>query len=95
MSTKVQLARLEERQKALKREVDLRSQLSEMAIRKSETAMLERMESSNNKFGLLKEQAGDFATKADLGNISKLVYMGMGGLLALQIILQLVRLYYK
>ena len=39
---------------------ELRWRLSENAINKSETAMLERAETSNNKYALLKEQYVEF-----------------------------------
>lgn len=92
MRTKVQLAILDERQKSLIREVKLRSKLGRIALEKSEAALFERMESSNNKFGLLKEQAGEFATKSDLKSIdaqvsllTKFVYIGIGGLIVIDL----------
>lgn len=45
---------------------ELRWKLSETAINKAETAMTERMEASNNKFALLKEQAAVLPSKNDL-----------------------------
>lgn len=87
------------RTKALRRELELktahldqliklRSKLSEIAIKKSETAMLERMESSNNKFGLLKEQAGEFASKKEVETLQKMVYIALGGFIVVEFLLK-------
>lgn len=74
--------------------IELRSKLNEIAIQKAETALLERMESSNNKFGLLKEQAAGFATKADLKSLddkinvlTRFMYIAIGGLAALEFVI--------
>lgn len=75
--------------------IELRSQLNETAIHKAEIAVNERMESSNNKFGLLKEQATEFVTKNQLMPIEKqlsiltrMVYVGLGGIIVLEFILR-------
>ena len=50
----------------LKEVAALTNRLSEIAIQKAETAMTERMEASNNKFALLKEQAATLPTKEEI-----------------------------
>jgi hypothetical protein len=78
--------------------IKLRGELSDIAITKSETAMLERMEASNGKFALLKEQASEFATRADIKSLddkisatNRIVYIGLGIILALQFIIPLMK----
>ena|SRR5688572_15307218 len=90
--------------KALQKEVDLktkhlseviklRSQLSDIAINKAETAMTERQESSNGKYELMKEQAARFATKEDLKGVSaqmnilqRIIWIGLGGLMVFELL---------
>jgi len=72
---------------------NLRWKLSEVAINKAESAMTQRMEDSNNKYALLKEQAASMPTNADfkalsdkVDLLSKLVYVGMGIFLVIEFI---------
>ena len=72
---------------------ELRWRLSETAINKAESAMTQRMEDSNNKYALLKEQAaatptnGDFKALSDkVDLLQKLVYIGMGILLVIEFV---------
>jgi hypothetical protein len=53
----------------LKEIAALRDRMSELAINKAETAMSERMESSNNKFALLKEQAAMLPNRNDVESV--------------------------
>lgn len=46
----------------------LRWRLSEIAITKAEDTIIERMEASNNKFALLKEQSTTFPTRLELNS---------------------------
>lgn len=50
----------------LKEVAELRAKYSDMAISKAETALWERMDSSNHKYAQMKEQAGEFATKENV-----------------------------
>ena|SRR5688572_16548725 len=62
---------LELKTEHLKEIAELRSRLSELAIQKAETAMSDRMEASNNKFALLKEQAATLPTNGEIEPIRK------------------------
>lgn len=52
--------------KHLKEVARLRWKLSAIAITKAEDTIIERMEASNNKFALLKDQAASFPTRLEL-----------------------------
>lgn len=86
--------------KHLQKEIKLRAKLSAIAINKAETTILERQEASNGKYDLLKEQTARFeaqyATKTEvkaliesISTLSKIVYIGLGIVLALQFIIPL------
>jgi len=62
---------LEIKTQHLKEVSELKSRLGDLAIQKAETAMTERMEASNNKFALLKEQAAMLPTKGEIDPIRK------------------------
>jgi len=55
----------------LKEVAELRSRLGDVAIQKAETSLTERMESSNNKFALLKEQAAALPTRDEIKPIKE------------------------
>lgn len=78
----------------LKETMLLTDKLNQLAVNKMETMLLERAESSNNKYALLKEQTVTFATNDSLkatnekvDMLTRLVYIGLGGILVLQFIL--------
>src|SRR5688572_23590788 len=75
----------------LKEMAEQRAKYSEMAINKAETAIWEKTEASNHKYNLLKEQAGEFATKENVVTaiagikvqvawLTKIILMASGGL---------------
>jgi hypothetical protein len=80
----------------------LRWELSSVAINKAENSMNERMEASNNKYALLKEQNSTFQTQISslptskdfeslvkqVSILTKLVYIGVGGVLLLELIMK-------
>ena len=79
-------------------------EMSGMAINKAEISMNERMEASNNKYALLKEQNATFQsqiselpTQKDVESLvkqvsilTKLVYIGVGAVLLLELIMKFV-----
>lgn len=74
--------------------IDLIDKLNGKAIDAALTTNNERLDASNHKYVLLKEQAAEFPTKADLKAISdkvdllaKLVYIGLGGLIVVEFVL--------
>ena len=69
----------------------LMAKMSDIANTKSEVMLFERMESSNNKFGLLKEQATEFASKKEVDALTKLVYIGIGMLIVLEVALRFIK----
>lgn len=71
---------------SIKEEIVLRSRMGEVAILKSETTVTERLESHNNKFELLKEQAAHFATKEEVQVLYRFMYLAIGGLLVIEFI---------
>ena len=82
--------------------MELRAKMSDIAINKAETSILERQEASNGKYELLKEQTAIFeskyASKTEVHNLresistlAKIVYIGLGIMLALQFIIPLLK----
>jgi protein involved in polysaccharide export with SLBB domain len=67
--------------------IKLRSKVSNIAIQKGENATMEWKESSNNKYALLKEQAGQFASKEEVETLKKMMYMFMGAAIGVQLII--------
>jgi hypothetical protein len=84
----------------LQKEIKLRAKMSSIAINKAEKSILERQEASNGKYDLLKEQSAKFeatySTKSEVraiseavASLSKIVYIGLGILAALQFLIPL------
>lgn len=73
--------------------VQLTRELSEVAINKSESSLHDKMEQSNHKYTLLKDQAASFVTRTEMDLMekkvelnSKLIYIGIGGILVLEFV---------
>lgn len=73
--------------------VALIKEMGDIAINKSETSLHDKMEQSNHKYTLLKDQAVTFITRTEMDLMekkvelnSKLIYIGIGGILVLEFV---------
>jgi hypothetical protein len=73
--------------------VELTRELGDIAINKSEVSLHDKMEQANHKYTLLKEQSVSFITRTEMDLMekkvelnSKLIYIGIGGILVLEFI---------
>lgn len=81
---------------SLEKIVQLTRELGDIAINKSESSLHDKMEQANHKYSLLKEQSAVFVTRTEMDLMekkvelnSKLIYIGIGGLLVIEFIAKL------
>jgi len=72
--------------KHLREVVALIDKMNSKAIDAALTSNNERLDASNHKYALLKEQQSTYATKNEMAVISKLVYIGLGAVLVLELV---------
>lgn len=78
---------------SLSKIVQLIKEMGDIAINKSEVSLHDKMEQANHKYTLLKEQSVSFVGRAEMDAMekkvelnSKLIYIGIGGLLVLEFV---------
>lgn len=72
--------------KFLNSKVDLIQKMGDKAVDAALASNNERLDTSNHKYALLKEQQSQFATKTEVALLTKLVYVGVGMIIVIEFV---------